>query len=1031
MAFLKQGDKKVLISKLIESEIYECPKCKDNICIFDKNALGKIYISHYPPATCDHLKKQEDELLAKVMKMFESVVPFGPLMISKQCHGCNLRADAFTLVKPKIVMETGINYIKIKHDNTIYTFYISNTQKVIPICAEPWFEFSINNILDDPFTLNCVRGFWCAHCREVFANKGDDVGKIYFNQRGAGCGKTYESVLLLRRSPENIQFMSKRTYIYLTKLHSAKEVIINELKVQQNNGFLDNLQLTENKSSRQHKVRYFDRRIGESITILIGTVDSFNYAISNRHLNLSSDYFQNLVETIQDGINEDDYGNVNYSMSKIAINKSCLIIIDEGQDLSINYALAYDSLCQTNGVDFYIIGDKLQSIWNVPNVFTDHSLLETTIIKSLDENRVMRFHNKEFMHLVNKVIHFDDYGLPLITNIREQLEPTNEIPYEIFYVPKIYANDHNRIHINSITDKVINLIDRDVNQFDYLPEDFMILFPILSANILARELEERIQEYWINKFTDPLYQKIVSNDLYWNTHHKNKFNHFVKLHTSNQYTINLKESEKATRIMSIHSSKGSGRNVVFVLGLSESSLQLFSKTSNNLIYESLLHVALTRQKRALYVGIENNNDDINQRFSSFCNIVQDETLNIDLSIIRPHHLTSKFSKCEFNRDDYSDISIMQQIIPNASFILLWEQINKSFLIQREIFINEFLLNIINYKLKHNVFVMQDQIISILRAIVKKDSKRYYFKQYRTCLKNITNEKYMPILILEHETLKYNEYLDQIENAMIGARIKISQFLTSLSDDINNACAPVFTPFENLVVAYMREVTSNNIYAHITMLDLYAAVESNINHLDCLISNQVSLICDSFIKKFNKMTKNNYIMRFNTNYAIYYGENTVDRNICLYDVVPLIAYSDKHVIQFIICQKTSEEFLSRSILNETILNHMSANKPNYHNKKVLTCVVSLDQADVSLYDLNVNKKTNIKPIIAHILSEHQNYHEIAYNFYSRSTVITSNSKLPTYIDNYLCSLPIDKKIEKSEFCEKLTQIAHIVINNYFS
>jgi len=52
---------------------------------------------------------------------------------------------------------------------------------------------------------------------------------LYHNQRGAGCGKTYESIQLLQNSDT---FRHKTVFIYLTKMHSAKEVIYNEFKEQ-------------------------------------------------------------------------------------------------------------------------------------------------------------------------------------------------------------------------------------------------------------------------------------------------------------------------------------------------------------------------------------------------------------------------------------------------------------------------------------------------------------------------------------------------------------------------------------------------------------------------------------------------------------------------------------------------------------------------------------------------------------------------------------------------------------------------------
>ena len=66
--------------------------------------------------------------------------------------------------------------------------------------------------------------------------------------------------------------------------------------------------------------------------------------------------------------------------------------------------------------------------------------------------------------------------------------------------------------------------------------------------------------------------------------------------------------------MSIRSSKGDGRKVTFILGITEESLKIVSNKEKGLVYESHLHVALTRAKNQIYFGLVQNNDDIHQRF---------------------------------------------------------------------------------------------------------------------------------------------------------------------------------------------------------------------------------------------------------------------------------------------------------------------------------------------------------------------------------------------------------------------------------
>lgn len=59
----------------------------------------------------------------------------------------------------------------------------------------------------------------------IFNNLELPQCNLYYNQRGAGCGKTYESIQLLNK---NDRFQHKKKFIYLTKMHSAKDVIRKE-----------------------------------------------------------------------------------------------------------------------------------------------------------------------------------------------------------------------------------------------------------------------------------------------------------------------------------------------------------------------------------------------------------------------------------------------------------------------------------------------------------------------------------------------------------------------------------------------------------------------------------------------------------------------------------------------------------------------------------------------------------------------------------------------------------------------------------
>jgi hypothetical protein len=136
---------------------------------------------------------------------------------------------------------------------------------------------------------------------------------LYHNQRGAGCGKTYESIQLLDKSEI---FKHKDTFIFLTKMHSAKEVIYNELKEQYERGDLSNLELPEESNDmvgKQYLIKYKNNKNNKNCTLIIGTIDSFMYAIGNKNVR-DGDYFSGIVKSIKNGF------------------------VDTGKDGSIKYA---------------------------------------------------------------------------------------------------------------------------------------------------------------------------------------------------------------------------------------------------------------------------------------------------------------------------------------------------------------------------------------------------------------------------------------------------------------------------------------------------------------------------------------------------------------------------------------------------------------------------------------------------------------------------------------------------------------------
>jgi uncharacterized protein YkuJ len=605
-----------------------CIDCGNDVII----RQGKIRIHHFAHCKedikCNFYSSPNESQIHKNAKILLKYILENKiqLTIKSKCSKCN-NIDEYDIPEisesSSIIVEYRFDYNGVKiadiayiEDNEILCiFEIYNTHKTqTENRPEPWFELDAKNIIESfnnydlqKIQLQCIRNKTCDDCinQAITLEKQLEKGIIYFNQRGAGCGKTYESIQLIQNDK---RFIEKETYIYLTKMHSAKEVIYNELKEQEIRGQLNILEVLENDNNngKQYKISYLNKETNKEIVIIIGTIDSFNYAIVDKNKIIKhNDYFKGIVKTIRNGFLSTKDSKINYAGKRPSLNKKCLIVIDEAQDLGEEYIEAFNTIITHTNIDVYVIGDKLQSIWGEHNIHTyiDVNNLDSHIERSNGINKVMRFHNKHFINFVNDVIPFEKYGLPPITEICDGCcKYTHEnsiIPYNIFEVPKIYASEFDYPKIDRVIEKIISFMDKEINKYNYLPNNFMFIFPILSKNIFATMLETRIQNYWINKFNDIDYQEVLKQNEFWKDKiNDNKFYKYIYLHKSDEgKSINLKESENASRILSIHASKGNGCEVVFVLGITEETLMIFSKKKCNLVYDSLLHVAITRQKK--------------------------------------------------------------------------------------------------------------------------------------------------------------------------------------------------------------------------------------------------------------------------------------------------------------------------------------------------------------------------------------------------------------------------------------------------
>ena len=911
---------------------------------------------------------------------------------------------------------------------------------------------------------------------------------LYHNQRGAGCGKTYESIQLMDK---NEKFKHKNIFIYLTKAHTAKDVIYNELLEQYNRGSLCNLEIPEegyNISGKQYKINYYNKETDNECKIIIGTIDSFMYAIGNKEIK-DKDFFCGIVKSIKNGyVKTETNGSIKYSQENIILNKKGLIIIDEAQDLGPEYIEAVCSIMRNTYIDAYIIGDKLQSIWGEHNIYTFlecNNLPHITIEKSTGINHVMRFHNEQFKDFVNNIIDFNKYNLPQITQICNnqncKYQHENEIkPYNVFQIPTIYLNDTDNDNekadiingkVEELIEIIINFMNKEIDKYNYLPNNFMFIFPILSKNFLVNRLETKIQDFWIQKFNDKNYQNnVLVNNKYWSKRiNNNKYYKYIVLHKSDEgKSIDLRESENATRILSIHASKGNGCEVVFLFGITQYTLELFSKEKNNLQYDSLLHVALTRQKKSLYIGIEILGDDISDRFKNYIKINYK---------IKPNLKNMKMSN-NFNKIiKYSDYIFKDIYNIEIENILLENNDNKNIvdwghhLIRYCVFYYYLLYNIMNNE-KLNEDKYSKQYIQVLRKISKLKLESYKYKEYYSKINNIND--IFPILYFEtNDKTKYHKYKEILKLFIEKIQQKISKGIKKKNK------LPLLCPLETIILLHMIKLYNNHKYSDITIMDVYSIIyyfdECN-DSIDEIHYQTYKCCCKSnFIENnknldnyqdIRKSIKNHYIkteqvnklynnykniiskldnnltFKYNILHPVVLGNNHTNFKFTNY--FELIANSDNYIIDFIITPQFNKlninNIMMKAFFNNYLLQNTCDKHNNYerfNNKIIYTCILSLDSVKPIFKNFNIDKNCEIikKTINNYLLNEYSEKHKIIYDFYQYCKIISPNknsikftyekiieenkyretnkiSKLPKYIEDYFYDIKKEIKEHKN-------------------
>ena len=182
-----------------------------------------------------------------------------------------------------------------------------------------------------------------------------------------------------------------------------------------------------------------------------------------------------------------------------------------------------------------------------------------------------------------------------------------------------------------------------------------------------------------------------------------------------------------------------------------------------------------------------------------------------------------------------------------------------------------------------------------------------------------------------------------------------------------------------------------------------------------------------LKKYKKQK-----FTYNIFHTVSYGEE--NNNFTMTNKYFLIAHSKKYVLFFIITPQFNKlnfnDIMFNGIMNKHLLLNSCSTQENYkryNNKKIITCIFTLDTIQPIFINFNVDNNDNIikDSIKSYLINEYSSKHNIIYQFYQ----YYKNNKP---IDNKK-NKPIDNKKNSIEYTyEKIStyKIPRYIIDYFY-
>ena len=851
---------------------------------------------------------------------------------------------------------------------------------------------------------------------------------LYVKQKGAGSGKTYGMMQLLNTDPEITNF---QWIIFITKQHAAVNVMYSEFMDQYKKGKLNNIELQGDPliENKKYIVKYKHKLTNVETCAVFATVDSFTYAVGTPS-KTASNTFEGIVKSIKEGVSKvKRSGALKFAGVDPFINKETIVMIDETQDLSELYGEAFLKFVSTTHTNLCVVGDRLQSLSYKENALTFLHRADAAGMKVVREeasNIVRRFANPKLINFVNSVIPFEKYDLPSMTS--EVTEEEDEKSLTIFSSKTIYANQSaDEEPVIDAVSQIMNYYKLEVETEHRVPEDFLIVTPFTGKNPLVEALQLAINVFWKDMMENEQYiEKVKNINEYWKDINPNDYTRYAVFHKSEEMgSINLADSEHATRMVSIHSSKGDGRKVVFVIGVTQSSLQLFSQVANNLIYNSLFHVAITRQKERLYFRLEANKDDIHKRISkSNSQIVVASNTEFDFSkdTIKLKHIADDILKFSF--DELTEAIVSKNPPPK-----LPSESEEKLLIDmgdHNIRFASMIINVLVHICNHEQQTKSDtkrQIHAILSNLNSDMIKIVpTWRDYVNTLQINNNnnnpgskDKRLYIPVLRFDTRGNDKDYERYFKIIIDTVFRILDELKSLGRNQLH----YFCPLECVVLYYMLECTRSGKFQKITINDVYNIVDVYSKVYDDKATGHESCNCNKYFQTSThtlteKQVKQQLYLRNHYdrlthvrsildefvadhpsvswlfNHGIKFNNDSEDKNedFNIHTGLPLVGYDKETVYVFILKPQLGEinlnDIVTQSIMETWILLNSSTdnNKARFSGKPIKVCTLSLNRTELYMMDWTKSvedSRTELTNILYNtIYNKFQSKHEQYYN-----------------------------------------------------